>query len=377
MVDPKKKIKPDDIIDGEVVSEFSDQTMMNLPQVPKRRAAEETAVDTGRRDFVTRIVLGGAAALALGGSAALLVNQRLRESGGTTEVILPYGGTSGGPATGDTADLVQRVADLEYNLAALTAERDQAISDLNVANTDLSELRSQLDVALAELAEAQEVNTLWQALDDIGLDSLVGTAFNALAVILTPMLEALSIVQTGIVLGQSAIQRLLQALPGPSDGIRWLAQRVAALSNDLEWLSQQVQQAVQPVEPFANLIAQFVLWVLDRLPFGAGDQARAGLEAMQTVINSLPDTVEGINTQVLNPLADWFGQDKSRNLVGTYVTPVQDRVIVPSTNLAEKVDEFKTAYQEQLVAPVQAALSERASIRSQIEAKLARTFWRA
>lgn len=377
MVDPKKKIKPDDIIDGEVVSEFSDQTMMNLPQVPKRRAPEETAVDTGRRDFVTRIVLGGAAALALGGSAALLVNQRLRESGGTTEVILPYGGTSGGPATGDTADLVQRVADLEYNLAALTAERDQAISDLNVANTDLSELRSQLDVALAELAEAQEVNTLWQALDDIGLDSLVGTAFNALAVILTPMLEALSIVQTGIVLGQSAIQRLLQGLPGPSDGIRWLAQRVAALSNDLEWLSQQVQQAVQPVEPFANLIAQFVLWVLDRLPFGAGDQARAGLEAMQTVINSLPDTVEGINTQVLNPLADWFGQDKSRNLVGTYVTPVQDRVIVPSTNLADKVDEFKTAYQEQLVAPVQAALSERASIRSQIEAKLAQTFWRA
>jgi hypothetical protein len=144
------------------------------------------------------------------------------------------------------------------------------------------------------------------------------------------------------------------------------------LSADLEWLTEQVQQAVEPVEPFASLIAQFVLWVLDRLPFGAGDKARAGLEAMQTVLNSLPATIDGINNDVMNPLAEWFGSDIRVNLEGTLVSPIKNKVFTTGASLAKQVAGFKDTYETTLAAPTQEALSQRAELRAQIQALQAR-----
>ena len=90
------------IIDGQILSD-DDQTMLNLPPVPfedeyiddfdvgaysedqyddydydyyEAAADEDEPVsDPGRRHFLTRVLLGGVAATALGGSAALLYDQ--------------------------------------------------------------------------------------------------------------------------------------------------------------------------------------------------------------------------------------------------------------------------------------------------------------
>src|SRR3990172_5335826 len=109
MVKPdKKSYESDDLIDGEVLSEFEGETMLNLPRVPDSGSstADPVRFDSARRDFMLRMMVGGAAALALGGSAALLVSQR--RGGQTTEVIVPYGsGTEGGQVSGDLAELAR------------------------------------------------------------------------------------------------------------------------------------------------------------------------------------------------------------------------------------------------------------------------------
>src|SRR5688572_8230420 len=322
------KNNSDDFIDGEVISEFEGETFLNLPPVPDadHSLAGPVAYDGGRRDFFLRMAVGGAAALALGGSAAMLVSQR--RDGQTTEVIVPYGsGAEGGQVSGNLAELAQRIGELEQQLAAMQFERDQAISDLNVSNTRISELQTQLDAALAQLQESQGLNGLWQSLDDVDLDSIVAGALTLVGSALNTMMEVLAIVQTGIAAGQAALTKFVQAIPGAKQGIQWLQQRVTALSNDLEWLEGQVEQTVEPAEPFLTVIEEFILWVLDRLPFVSSDDARAGLEAMKTVIGSLPDTVAGINTSVLNPMAAWFGDDKSKSLTGTLVDPLQNQVL--------------------------------------------------
>jgi hypothetical protein len=367
------KNNPDDFVDGEVISEFEGETFLNLPPVPDQdsKLADPVTYDTGRRDFFLRMAVGGAAALAVGSSAALLVSQK---RGQTTEVIVPYGsGAEGGQVSGDLAELAQRIGDLEQQLAAIQFERDQAISDLNVSNTRISELQSQLDAALAQLQEAQGLNGLWQALDDVNLDSIVAGALTLVGSALNTMMEVLAIVQTGIVAGQTALTKFIQGIPGARQGIQWLQQRVTALSNDLEWLEGQVEQTVEPAEPFLTVIEEFILWVLDRLPFVSSDDARAGLEAMKTVIGSLPDTVAGINTSVLNPMAAWFGDDKSKSLTGTLVDPLQNQVLTPTKDLTAKVTSFKTTYQEEFASPATAALEQRTQIREQIKSAMARS----
>lgn len=379
MTDPKRKrsYEPDEIIDGEVVSEFGGETYFNLPRVPDDQDMEQrSGFDTSRRDFVLRLAVGGAAALALGGSAALLVSRQ--NQGKQTEVILPYGSNPGSDSVpSNMAELVQRVADLEHDLAARSAERDQAISDLNVANTKKQELQTQLDAALAQLNDAKSLDGLWQALDDVGLDSITQGALTVLGGALTAVVQIMATVQSGLTVGQSALQTFLKALPSPAAGIKWLQTQLSALSSDLDWLSDQVEQAVQPVQPLAEQISQFVLWVLERLPFGAGDRARAGLEAMQTVIGNLPDLINGTNTSVLNPLAGWFGDDKKRNLTGTLVDPLQTRVITPTKDFAAKVSAFKTSFDQDFATPAQAALDQRAQIRQQIKDAQANLGWLA
>src|SRR5687768_4491877 len=113
MVDNKKKpIDPDDIIDGEVIGEYGSETFLNLPKVPDAgdmAAAKVTASDNSRRDFVLRLLVGGASALALGGSGALWMNQK-QQAANRTEVILPYGTNPSPDQPTNVAELMQRIA---------------------------------------------------------------------------------------------------------------------------------------------------------------------------------------------------------------------------------------------------------------------------
>jgi hypothetical protein len=253
------------------------------------------------------------------------------------------------------------VADLQYQLASTQAERDQALSDLSAAQAELESAR-------VLLADATALNELWLQLDQTGLDELLSTALTAVSTVLQGAMGFLGILSTGLMGSLAVIDQFLDSFPGPSDGIRWLSQRVSTLSSDLEYVTRQVQQAVQPVEPFAQQIASFVLWVLDNLPFGLGDRARAGLEAIQAVVTGLPSMVDGINDDVLDPLAQWFGRDQTRNLVGTLTEPIQDQAITPGQDVVTQFTEFEAEFQNTLYVPVQNALAARQVIRQQIQA---------
>lgn len=365
-----------EVVDGEVVAEFPSETLMHLPTVPDEDEALSAAqvspddrVDVGRRQFVVRLLAGGVAALALGGGAAILYNNSRRRE--PTVLILPNGSElEMDEGAMDVAALIERISELEYELASVTAERDQLISDMSQANAELEDLRVRLE-------EAQTLNDLWQSLDSVGLDSLLNSALQVVAGALSGVSSVAALLQTGLETGQAALNSFVEALPGPQEGIRWLGGQVEALADALEWLAEQVQEAVEPVEPFTTMIAEFVLWVLDRLPFGAGARARAGMEAMQDVINRLPDLIAGINDDVLVPLADWFGENERRNLFGILLDPITEHVIDPATDILKEIANLEDAYQAQLSGPVQQALEQRAAIRSQIQEAQARMGWRA
>jgi prefoldin subunit 5 len=365
MVEPRKKSdKANEVIEGEIVAEFTGDTVMNLPEV---EAPDSMPVyDSGRRGFVLRLMVGGAAAMAMGGGAALMYNSQRREQP-VQEVILPYGSQAGDPnSPTNVADLQHQLESLNYNLVARTAERDQALSELTAAEAQVASLQQQL-------TDAQELLELWQSHDNIGLDGLVSAGLALVYAALRSSMSVLNALEAGVAFVGSLFETFIGQLPGPIEAISWLRNRVTALSNEIASLTQTLQQAVGSGQPFDGTVAEFIFWVLDQLPGNVGTQARAGLEGMQDLVNDLPDMVARINTDVLDPLATWFSADESRNIVGTLVSPIETNLVNPSTNVVTEFRDFATYFEDQLLIPVEDALSKRRTIHEQITAAQTRT----
>lgn len=370
-----KRTRPEhEIVDGQIVAEFEDQTLMNLPSIEQAEASASPSssapqmADTGRRQFITRLVVGGVAALALGGSAALLTSRKRDPQ----VVVVPNGTQIDQNGVTDVAALYTRISDLEYQLAAVTAERDQLITDLDSGGNAYQTLQARIQELEAENADLREINGLWLAMDEIGLDSLIRSAFTLVGNALAALLGIIALLQKGVEKGQKVIADFVNLLLGPKAGIKWLQGRVIRLSADLDWLADQVEEVVEATEPLASKIAEFVLWILDRLPFGAGDRARAGLDAMQTVITGLPELIAGVNDDVLKPLATWLGDDNKTNLSGILLNPITDNLVRPALETLSEMASFQTTYNDRLIAPVTTSLDNRAAIRQQIQSAEAR-----
>jgi hypothetical protein len=359
----------EDIVDGEIVAEYTDQTMLNLDDLA---AQDESLYDTQdslqavpdqqRRNFLTRLLMGSVAAAALGGSAALLYDQQRR--GRPQVVVLPNGDETDGASVGAP---VAQDDSIQAALTAMTADRDRLSTELDQANAEMGDLRVQLSDALAELEDLRRINNLWQMLDDVGLDGVVEAALEAAGGALAGVMIVISTLGTGIAIVQSLLNGFTSLLPGPQAGIRWLRQQSSGLATSLDWLAEQVQEAIEPAASFAALIADFVLWVLDRLPFGIGNQARAGMEAMELVVSDLPGLVQGITDDVLDPLAEWFSDDDEENLVGTLLNPIEDKLLEPARTARDKVEAFETVFEDELATPLRDALTQRRALRDELQ----------
>ncbi|MCC6905199.1 MAG: hypothetical protein IT326_05090 [Anaerolineae bacterium] len=386
----RSRRKPEEIVDGEILGEFDSGTLLNLPPVPDDKthhvpstasqksstsrsaakvrmpapdmspaggsSAQETGVDgedVARRQLITRLIIGGAAALALGGSAALLLNRQADPE----VIVLPNGSDVTDPE--QLAALASRAIELENQLIQVTAERDQAISERDAALRDLAALQERC-------GELETINALWEQHDAVGLDSQIRAALLSVGSMLRNMLAGAGLLQAGLASGQAAVTAFTSQFALPQGAIQWLQGQSAGLARLLETLSMTVEQVVEPAASLVQKVAEFVLWVLSRLPFGAGTQARAGMEAMQAVINTLPELVEGIDTTVMTPLGTWFGADPRKNLSGSLIAPIKGDILTPAADLVDRVTAFDTTYQEGFTQ-VEAALAQRDALLLEIQ----------
>lgn len=324
---------------------------------------EQGIADPGRRSFLTRVLLGGVAATALGGSAALLYDK--------------HGGTiPGAAAVNSVSDVVRSqptaganpgdVSQLRNALQAITADRDRLNNELQQTSTELVETREALQNALAQLEEHQNLNSLWQQLDEVGLDVMMGAALATMGGNLQNLARLAALLREGLEVGRAVTDWFIGAMLRPQTGIQWLQRQVNALATSIDWLLEQVRDVVQPAANLSATLMDFVIKVLDRLPFNFGSRAEAGLNAMRTVVDQLPELVRGINDDVLDPLADWFGTDEGRNLQGMLVRPVVENVFVPAQQVLAKIDEVDSAFSNNVASPVEGAIAERETLRERI-----------
>lgn len=364
-----------EVVEGEVVSEFSGETLMHLPSVPDgteydeplaipqppmsqpgANSGDDYGYNASRRQLIARLGIGGAAALVMGGAAAMVANNVLNSE--PQVVILPNGDAASVDAANLEAMALQ-LQQLQQELALVRAERDELSSELEVVRAELAALQQRC-------GELEALNVLWNEHEAVGLDDQIRTAIVITGAILANLVSISFGVQAGIQAGQRVIDNFLRQLPVPQEGIRWLKTTIINLGLRVNELAAQIEEVVTPTSSIVTMVADFIIWILDRLPFGAGRQARAGMEAIENVVEEIPGLIDGVNTTVLTPLGTWFSDDEKKNIVAILINPLRNGVMSPSRDLLTEVTEFEESFNDAFGVAMQASLDKRAALLSQI-----------
>jgi hypothetical protein len=321
---------------------------------------EDIEAGASRRVFLRRLVVGGSLALGAGGVVAYLVDRD-----NTTVMVLPNGDAvevPTGTEVDETMNLINELAALREELSASDAARRDAESQLSNAQAEIARLNDENSGLLSLVG-------LYEALEAIGLDDLVAVGFATIGAGMVAARQLISLLEKGVGKGITILDEFAEHFPTPQEGLVWLAGQLSALIINLQTLTARIEEAIEPIEDFAQEVAEFIVSVLRRLPFG--HSFAGGLETMQTIVGGLPTMVADIRTGVLDPLDEWFGQNNQTNLLGTLVNPMEEELIGPADDIVTSFGELDDSYQSDLLTPVQGALDERATIRQQIEAQRA------
>lgn len=264
------------------------------------------------------------------------------------------GGAVGLAAAAGTGVAVWTVADAELLAAKEAAE---------------GELQALQESAATDLARLQGLVDLYEGLEKVGLDAILETGMLAMTLPLEAVDVGARLLKQGLEWAEEGLFAVVEALPTARESLDWLERQVSALANAIEALQAAIGRALDRAldNPVGQALKDFSTFVLDHLPFGLGDRIAQVLDGLVTLITSVDELVEGINTHLLEPLeTKWFSAEEGAGLSAALVEPMVERVLDPLEAHLEDLSALADTWQAKLMAPTQEALAKRSRIRSKI-----------
>ncbi|MCK4450807.1 MAG: hypothetical protein KAX26_09470 [Anaerolineae bacterium] len=221
--------------------------------------------------------------------------------------------------------------------------------------------------AAVETLKLKGLLALYESLEMIELDAIASTAILAVGLLLSGV-ESGSLALKG---GLDAVEEILLdfegVFPTIRAGIEWTEGVISALADRLQALEDTIEAVVEKAQPFTESLSSFFDSVLDLLPFGYGDRIRAILDRIGDLVTNIPETVEGVNTNLLEPLRrNWFSEEEGKGLKAGLIDPIVTRLLDPLEAFLGRLAELVGGWEEKLVKPVGEAISERDAIRTEI-----------
>jgi hypothetical protein len=221
--------------------------------------------------------------------------------------------------------------------------------------------------AAAETLKLKGLLALYESLEKIELDAIVGTGIAAVGLLLKGVEGGSLAIKAGLDTVEGLLLDFEGAFPTIRAGIEWTEGVVSALADRLQALEDAIERVLEKAQPITEALGGFFDFVLDLLPFGYGDRIRAILDRIGDLVTSVPETVEGINTKLLEPLRrDWFSEEEGKGLKGGLIDPIVTRLLDPLEAFLGKLAELVGGWEEKLVKPAEEAISERDAIRTEI-----------
>ncbi len=363
---------------GRRMSRMDDERLIRLEEVTREGLT--------RRGFLRTLIVGIASAACGAGATALVSGLGAGAIGGEP-LPSPSPGVTPAPTSAPTRpptvtpqptgfptstpgmppEAAARIGELESRVAELSAQRDELLERIDELQASLQDALSQISALQAENSSLRELVALYEQLEATGLDDAIMAGFGPVGLAVLAAAGSRVTVESEVVAARDALDGLESDVPTISNGLSWLEARLNELADSLQTVEDTLSQAVEPARPFADLVGEFIRTVLNLLPFGAGEPIVAGLEAIGALLTNLPDLIRNAGTMVISPLEQWYSGDEPEMVTGV-VKPVRDRALGAAERLAQDTASLESAYNEQLVRPVEDILARRRAIREQIEA---------
>ncbi len=330
-----------------------------------------------RRYFLATLAAGSVVLVAAGGAAAVALNDEnvrrwLAEQGWlptpTPNLPTPTPGPS--PTLGlmpeptFPAAARNQIATLQSQLAALTTERDGLREQVTTLSDQVRGANGQIDDLRARNGAFREVFDLYQQLEDLNIDQVITTALAAVGVPVLAIVTIRAALDAGVGLAARIFQAIEDQMPLIAAGLDWLDKQVVRLTTGIRAI--QTALAVTSNSRLAQAMQDFISGVLDMLPFGAGQNVKAVLQAMGEVLNRLPELIDNVNVMLIEPARAWIVPGKQGGLHDLLLRPVREQVLAPAQQMVANAENLDTVYNQQVAQPVQSVLDQRAKIRAEI-----------
>lgn len=275
-----------------------------------------------RRQAITATLLGGAAVAGAG-----VAGNMLGESGALTEG------------------------------AARIASMNETIDEWqNRAN----ELGNRVDDAMGLI-------TMFDNLDNIGLDDVVNAGLAAVASAIGGAALTAQTLREGLLVARNNLNQLDEGLAVLDNGLVGVENAVSRLSDLMQALEDRLQAAGEPVAPITNALGGFFTRLIGMIPFGVGDQINATIERIQSVISAIPESIENINRDLIEPLRARFFPRQGDDVQVRLLDPLTNLLFTPAEQLLGHLARLAETWQSALQRPAEEKLAARADLRKQIE----------
>jgi hypothetical protein len=258
-------------------------------------------------------------------------------------------------------------ADLQAELDAALGQVDSLTTELAAYKTRTADLEAQLASTEGRVGLLGGLLALYNQLDELALDDVVEGGLDELGFWIDQALSHVPILRRGLATADRLLGQLEASLPSIEDGIGWLQGVVNRLADALQVMEDSLEETVEPLQPLASKLADFVDKILGWLPFGVGKRVQRGLEGILAVLTHIPELVRSMDSLVLAPLGDWFsGDDEQPAIQSGLIKPVKEDALRPAERLAADVEVVDKQLAEKLADPARARMSARKPVREEI-----------
>lgn len=334
-----------------------------------------------RRGFLTAIAATAAAAAGVGSGAALLM-RRAQQAPVTMTVEGPpplpavSAVETAATASGDGAELLSRLASAQAENMRLRADLDAAqrrLQAMEAANGDTGHENELLQEELA--AANNQVNVLaglvalYEELEDVNLVERVDAGLDSFGEAVAGLVESLPSLEGGITAGRQALDNLEAEIPLVKSGRSWMEDHLERLRLFYEASERVLDAAVETAGSFLEKLNEWFQNLRKWLPFGVGDTAADVMQALTDLLNETPNTIHGLRRNVADPLDLWLdGEGEELQLHKKLVKPIKEQALNPADTVVSRARETESAYQRELVEPVQEAAKSRQLVQEAISA---------
>ncbi|VAW32983.1 hypothetical protein MNBD_CHLOROFLEXI01-4186 [hydrothermal vent metagenome] len=334
--------------------------------------------EVSRRKFLKVAALTAVAATATGAGAALY-NQPLP----TTPVVSSVSNTTGQivptavTATDSTAstDLFTRLAAAQADNVRLQAALDASQSQLVNLQQNNQTASSSSEAIAVELGQANEqigilagLVALYEQFEAVDVETAVDQGLNAVSSSIETMLAEMPTLSESIQMGRQALQNFETELPLLDNGRLWLINHLSKIEGYFQAVEQLLSQAVDRVGPFLQMLTDWFESVKKWLPFGIGQTAASIMQSITTLILETPNTINGLDTNITQPLNLWLDRDQNNEtgLHRSLIKPLRDDLMPKADSTVSKVQQVDVTYKTALKEPVETAVASQRVIRSLI-----------